>query len=118
MTKKPIGIKEIKNFDIFSLQESTWRKKALCFKIKGVNTSIFFASPKSNDILKAKAICTTCSVAAECLQSSLVYQYGGVWGGKTEEERSFITKVLLSNDLTNLTIKKCKDLLSINTSLK
>lgn len=110
MAKKPLGSRSIEDFDIFNVDDNSWRNKAAC---KGVTTSVFFGSPKSNDIKVAKLICSACPVNAECLQSALTYQYYGVWGNTTEEERSYIIKHILNYDLSQLTVEQSKKILSM-----
>ena len=110
MAKKPTGVKSIEDFDIFNSEENSWRNKAAC---KGLATSTFFGSPKSNDIANAKAICKKCIVNAHCLKSALTYQYHGVWGNTTEEERNYIFKKILDNDISSLDIKTCSKLVSL-----
>jgi hypothetical protein len=110
MAKKPIGVKSIEDFDIFDFKENAWREKAAC---TGIATSVFFGSPKSNDIAIAKSICKKCSVNADCLKSALTYQYHGVWGNTTEEERSYIYKKILNNDISNLNLKTSSKLVSM-----
>lgn len=110
MAKKPLGVKPIEDYDIFSSGELVWRSKALCRNNPSFPTSVFFASPKSADIAKAKSLCSTCSVSSHCLQNAIIYQYDGVWGGTTEDERSYIIKSLFNNDVSDLTLDQCKKL--------
>ena len=44
------------------------------------------------DTAKAVIICLTCSVSDDCLEYSLRHEPWGIWGGKTELERSKIRK--------------------------
>jgi hypothetical protein len=74
---------------------------------------VFFGSPKSSEINIAKDICKKCPVNSSCLQSALTYQYHGIWGGTTEEERTYIIKKVLNNDLSSLDAKQCKKILSM-----
>ncbi len=104
MTKKPTGTRSIEDFDIFNFADNGWRDKAAC---KSLDTNIFFGSPKSENISLAKKICKNCSVNAECLKSALTYQYHGVWGNTTEEERNYIIKKMFKNDLTNIDLSTC-----------
>ena len=53
------------------------------------------------DIAKAIKICTGCSVNFDCLEYSLRHEPWGIWGGKTELERSKIRKdrnIILSRE--------------------
>lgn len=110
MAKKPLGSRAIEDFDIFNSDDNSWRVKAAC---KGVETSTFFGSPKSNDIKVAKSICSACPVSAHCLKSAITYQYYGVWGNTTEDERSYIIKSLLNYDVSNLTLEQSKKFVSM-----
>jgi WhiB family redox-sensing transcriptional regulator len=56
-----------------------WQDEASC---GGLKTSEFFDNEK-----EAKKICTDCPVRSICLETALVYNYSGVWGGLTEKER-------------------------------
>jgi len=56
-----MGVRSIEDFDIFNSTDNAWREKAAC---KGITTSTFFGSPKSEDIAVAKSICKKCSVNA------------------------------------------------------
>lgn len=68
--------------------DEPWRDEAAC---KGKPTGWFFPSPGKGgmaDLWKAKAVCSTCPVRAECLEYALVnYERIGVWGGTSERER-------------------------------
>lgn len=110
MAKKPLGSRSIEDFDIFNSEDNLWRNKAAC---KGTQTSVFFGSPKSSDIKIAKSICSACPVSSECLKSALIYQYYGVWGNTTEEERSYIIKYILNYDVSQLTIEQSKKIVSM-----
>ena len=101
MAKKPMGVRSIEDFDIFNFEDNAWRQKAAC---TGIATSTFFGSPKSDDIAVAKLICKKCA---------LTYQYHGVWGNTTEEERNYIFKKILNNDISDLNLKTCSKLVSL-----
>jgi WhiB family redox-sensing transcriptional regulator len=64
-----------------------WRQAAAC---NGVDPALFF--PERGDTLtaaQAKAVCGRCPVVEQCLQWALLHQERfGVWGGKSEIERS------------------------------
>ena len=107
MSRKVKGSKNFAEFNYSSYEETKWRLKAAC-KVSG--TSIFFSSPKSEDILKAKSICSNCTVSSHCLKSALEFQYYGVWGNTTEEERNYITKEIYKNDVSNVTLSQCEKL--------
>lgn len=110
MSKKILGTKNISEFDYYCRSETDWRLNASC---KNSKTSIFFGSPKSRDIVSAKAICATCPVSPQCLMDALKYQYYGVWGNTTEKERVYITKKICGNDLTDLTLDNCRDIVKL-----
>jgi WhiB family redox-sensing transcriptional regulator len=99
------GSKNFSEYNYRSHAENGWKSQASC---RNVDTSIFFSTSKSEDITKAKRICSSCPVSAYCLYSALQYQYQGVWGNTTEEERNYITKVIYKNDVSNVTLEHCK----------
>jgi len=105
MPKKVTGVKSFDEYDFLSSAEVTWRLKAAC---RNKETSLFFSPPKSNDVQAAKKICRSCPVSAECLYSGLTYQYQGIWGGTTEEERVYVVKHICKNDISNLTMQQCE----------
>lgn len=110
MTKKVKGSKSFSDFDYCSYEETTWRLKASC---RNVDTLIFFGSPKSIDLDKAKSICSVCPVSHNCLYNALKYQYYGVWGNTTEEERKYITREIFKNDVSNLTLVECEKIVKM-----
>jgi WhiB family redox-sensing transcriptional regulator len=66
-----------------------WIDRARC---REVGTELFF--PEASDpvtVLRAKRICGSCEVQAECLQYGLRETHG-IWGGTTEAERRQIRK--------------------------
>lgn len=56
-----------------------WQNEAKC---GGQETRMFFDNERI-----AKQFCKGCPVIAECLETALVYNYSGVWGGLTDRER-------------------------------
>jgi len=110
MSRKVKGSKNFAEFNYSSYKETEWRLKAAC---RTSGTSLFFSSPKSDDIQKAKSICSNCPVNYHCLQSALQFQYYGVWGNTTEEERSYITKEIYKNDVSNVTLSQCEKLVEM-----
>ncbi len=67
--------------------DTSWLQHAAC---RGCDPNIFFTSRGENKALaKAKAICATCPVSAQCLNCALSQPFvtQGVWGGKSERER-------------------------------
>lgn len=105
--RKPTGYKKFEDFNAFSASEEGWRSKANCL---GKQTENFFAASKSPEARRAILICNSCSVSAECLLNALSYQYHGIWGGFTEEERSKIVSLYLDNNLSDLTLEKIKSI--------
>jgi WhiB family redox-sensing transcriptional regulator len=70
-------------------QDRRWQEDAACL---GADPEIFFLE-KGGSTLEAKAICATCTVRDECLETALVnVEKHGVWGGKTERERMAIRR--------------------------
>jgi WhiB family redox-sensing transcriptional regulator len=70
-----------------------WRDRAACI---GHNSDLFFpigTGPHAQEqIDKAKAVCHTCPVAAQCLDIALSNGYAGVWGGLDEDERRALSR--------------------------
>jgi WhiB family redox-sensing transcriptional regulator len=72
--------------------QEAWQDRAAC---RGPNTAIFFPPPqferkddKEARERRAKAICASCSVRAECLDYALrIREPHGIWGGMSEVER-------------------------------
>jgi WhiB family redox-sensing transcriptional regulator len=70
----------------------SWREKAAC---RGMDAGLFFGSdnesPQQRQAreAKAKTICASCPVRAQCLDDALrnSIRYG-IWGGLNEEERA------------------------------
>lgn len=64
-----------------------WKARAACAGY--ANTYFFPTTETSPDIVaRARAICDTCPVQAECLEYAFeTNQISGIWGGTTEEER-------------------------------
>ncbi|HKX74223.1 MAG TPA: WhiB family transcriptional regulator [Acidimicrobiia bacterium] len=65
----------------------SWRDLAACRDLVDVD---FFPSPEDTAaISRAKEVCSTCPVAAECLEYALeTRQSDGIWGGHTTKERA------------------------------
>jgi WhiB family transcriptional regulator, redox-sensing transcriptional regulator len=72
---------------MFDAKFSTWREDAACL---GTEDEVNFF-PDAEDlasIAKAKAICSGCPVADECLTWAIETNQGeGIWGGHTPKER-------------------------------
>jgi WhiB family transcriptional regulator, redox-sensing transcriptional regulator len=74
--------------------EMWWLPAAACI---GEDPDLFFpigsSEPAAQQAARAKAVCRSCTVRAECLEWSLAtYQDAGVWGGLDEEERREIRR--------------------------
>jgi len=59
-----------------------WAREGVCRE----QYNTFDTSPR-----KAKRLCRTCPVRAECLLYALVYGEKGIWGGTDDEQRQAIT---------------------------
>ena len=71
--------------------EETWELRAAC---RGPQAAVFFPpsyserrDEKAERELRAKAICSTCSVRLDCLEYALSIREHGIWGGMNEHER-------------------------------
>ena len=66
-------------------QFDSWTERAAC---AGTDTEAFYPE-KKGDGRKAKAVCDTCEVVAECLQDAVNRdERYGIWGGLTEQQRA------------------------------
>ena len=64
--------------------EATWRDLARCAEVGGD----FWFPEKGGSARRAKAVCRSCEVRAECLQWALDHdEEHGIWGGMSTEER-------------------------------
>lgn len=64
-----------------------WREAAACLEVQD-EVSFFPDKEDLGEIVKAKAICSTCPVADECLSWAIeTNQSEGIWGGHTAKER-------------------------------
>lgn len=64
--------------------EQSWARHAAC---KGTPTELFYPPP--DDVLRlrrAKTICLTCTVRAQCLDHALHHEPYGIWGGLSQRE--------------------------------
>lgn len=72
---------------MIDLTVTPWREAASCYDVR--NEVSFF--PEKDDIrgiAQAKAVCSTCPVADECLSWAIeTNQSEGIWGGHTARER-------------------------------
>ena len=75
-------------------ERTNWRDHAAC---RDADPDLFFpistTGPALHEADQAKRICQACPVRAPCLDWALDHsQASGIWGGKTEEERSVIRR--------------------------
>lgn len=68
--------------------DTTWMPRGAC-RAPGVPTWLFFPGRGDNEtVQRAKAVCATCPVAADCLAyAERTGQREGVWGGLTAHQR-------------------------------
>ena len=88
MTQVPVDLKP----DVVT----DWRDRAAC---AGYPNQLFFpAGDVSQRIVeKAKAVCSICPVAADCLEYALeTNQRSGIWGGINEDERRSLRRKWLA----------------------
>ncbi len=72
--------------------DRSWQPVALC---RGNRSHLFFPPSKSERKdererreIRAKAVCTVCSVRGDCLDFAMeIKEPYGIWGGLTESER-------------------------------
>lgn len=77
---------------MFDVRFTPWREEAACISV--VDDVSFFPDPEDLvGISRAKEICATCPVAAECLTWAIeTNQSEGIWGGHTPKERRSIRR--------------------------
>ncbi len=87
-----------------ALHQESWFDHAAC---RGVDGSLFYPS-ESNERpgermrreAKAKEVCATCQVVETCLSDALLRnELYGVWGGKNENERRTLVRLLSPAEL-------------------
>ncbi len=72
---------------VIDMTVTPWREAAACLDAPD-DVSFFPERENVAGIAKAKAICATCPVAAECLTWAIESNQGeGIWGGHTPKER-------------------------------
>lgn len=64
----------------------SWQDQGECV---GKDPQIFFQDERDGSYSREayKAICAVCPVQAECLNTAILYNFDGVWGGTTDVER-------------------------------
>lgn len=81
------------------LDDEPWRADALCAQ---TDPESFFPE-KGGSTREAKSVCTTCTVAAECLDYAIANdERFGIWGGLSERERRKLAKALRESTPTHL----------------
>jgi WhiB family transcriptional regulator, redox-sensing transcriptional regulator len=74
--------------DRYVAESKHWKPRAAC---RGLPVEIFF--PEHGDSIaaaRAKAICRTCPVTAECLDyAHALHMRAGIWGGRSIERDRF-----------------------------
>lgn len=75
-------------------QNLWWQSKARCLE---VDPEIFFPE-RGGSSKAARAVCTQCPVAMECLRYALANrEQFGIWGGTSERERRKLRKLDLAS---------------------
>jgi hypothetical protein len=59
-----------------------------------MDSELFFSDCRAAEHRKAIAVCNTCPHRQECLEHALQYDYYGIWGGTTMNERKRMQKQL------------------------
>jgi WhiB family transcriptional regulator, redox-sensing transcriptional regulator len=68
-----------------------WQDAAAC---RGRDVVLFYGyegergPEKAAREVRAKAVCASCPVAAECLAHATAHREHGIWAGETEDERA------------------------------
>lgn len=76
---------------VFDLDQQAWRRQSAC-RLPDVPVWMFFPSRGDNETVeRAKAVCATCPVAAECLEANLTEEFG-IFGGTSENQRREIRR--------------------------
>ncbi|HVR78071.1 MAG TPA: WhiB family transcriptional regulator [Acidimicrobiia bacterium] len=73
-----------------------WRNLAAC---SGNQHNLFFPTDGADETSagRARAICASCPVSADCLEYALeTNQRAGIWGGTTEDERKSLRRKWLA----------------------
>lgn len=72
-------------------RDGSWRDSALCAQS---DPELFFPE-KGGSAARAKRVCASCPVRAECLEWSLAYDVRfGIWGGLTEDQRQEVRRAV------------------------
>jgi WhiB family redox-sensing transcriptional regulator len=88
--------------------DEEWRQKAAC---KNTDPTVFFPFKHTvRTTSEALSYCAQCEVKAECLHIAVTYNYDGIWGGSTNDQRLHLLSV---NNISRsrFTLDKAKTLL-------
>lgn len=101
----------ILNFQI--PKEEDWRQQSAC---STVDTNIFFPLKiTSSSVKQALAYCKNCSVRLDCLQTAVIYDYDGIWGGTTLAQRNYYIRNEYTGSFNKFSIEDAKQMMkSIN----
>lgn len=70
-------------------EATNWFDLGAC---RGLEAAIFYPDDEES-AESAKAVCSTCDVAPDCLEHALTHrEKAGVWGGATERDRRRIVR--------------------------
>ena len=84
---------------------SDWKHLGACV---GKDRDLFFPDSSRWGEVRAKAICESCDVRAQCMDYAIEFNEVGIWGGTTERERKRIKNRYIRPNQT----RKALDLLS------
>lgn len=96
------------------MNKMSWKDQALC---KNDSLNLFFSPPKSPESNAALKICKECPVRDHCLLEGFQYNYDGIWGGSTFDQRNVIARMFLDNYVGQITLEQAQDLLEIVDSI-
>ena len=94
-------------------KEEDWRQQSAC---STVDTNIFFPLKiTSSSVKQALAYCKNCSVRLDCLQTAVIYDYDGIWGGTTLAQRNYYIRNEYTGSFNKFSIEDAKQMMkSIN----
>jgi WhiB family redox-sensing transcriptional regulator len=94
------------NLQSYHIEDMAWKRNGLCSKANEEDRELFYGPDreikKNKKLREAKAveICKKCPIIQECLSLAIATgEIHGVWGGKTEEQRSGIRKTNLQKNV-------------------
>lgn len=74
-------------FRLYLDSQPEWMMFGACTRDE-IDPDLFFPwADEDTRVPKAKAICASCTVAADCLEFAMSTYQVGIWGGTTETER-------------------------------